>query len=106
LYLPLRSDQYDSMAGLLPVFEMNLPEGALRERLRLQFAKSRGRNEREAKAIAHVLSGPPLVDSMVVALLVLMGGNAPATAAPNDEIKSKWAPRSGELASRQRITQS
>jgi hypothetical protein len=64
LYLPLRSDQYDSMAGLLPVFEMNLPEGALRERLRLQFAKSRGRNEREAKAIAHVLSGPPVVDSM------------------------------------------
>jgi len=28
------------MAGLLPIFEMNLPEGALRERLRLQFAKT------------------------------------------------------------------
>jgi serine/threonine-protein kinase HipA len=28
------------MAGLLPIFEMNLPEGALRERLRLQFAKA------------------------------------------------------------------
>lgn len=40
LTMPLRADQYDSMAGLLPVFEMNLPEGALRERLRLQFAKT------------------------------------------------------------------
>lgn len=40
LTMPVRTDQYDSMAGLLPVFEMNLPEGALRERLRLQFAKT------------------------------------------------------------------
>jgi serine/threonine-protein kinase HipA len=40
LTMPLRADQYDSMAGLLPLFEMNLPEGALRERLRLQFAKA------------------------------------------------------------------
>jgi serine/threonine-protein kinase HipA len=40
LTMPVRADQYDSMAGLLPVFEMNLPEGALRERLRLQFAKT------------------------------------------------------------------
>lgn len=40
LTMPLRADQYDSMAGLLPIFEMNLPEGALRERLRLQFAKT------------------------------------------------------------------
>lgn len=39
LTMPVRADQYDSMAGLLPLFEMNLPEGALRERLRLQFAK-------------------------------------------------------------------
>lgn len=38
--MPVRADQYDSMAGLLPLFEMNLPEGALRERLRLQFAKT------------------------------------------------------------------
>ena len=38
--MPVRTDQYDSMAGLLPIFEMNLPEGALRERLRLQFAKT------------------------------------------------------------------
>ena len=38
--MPVRADQYDSMAGLLPLFEMNLPEGALRERLRLQFAKA------------------------------------------------------------------
>jgi serine/threonine-protein kinase HipA len=28
------------MGGLLPLFEMNLPEGALRERLRNQFAKA------------------------------------------------------------------
>jgi serine/threonine-protein kinase HipA len=40
LTMPIRADQYDSMAGLLPVFEMNLPEGALKERLRLQFAKT------------------------------------------------------------------
>lgn len=40
LTMPVRADQYDSMAGLLPLFEMNLPEGALRERLRLQFAKA------------------------------------------------------------------
>lgn len=40
LTMPIRADQYDSMSGLLPIFEMNLPEGALRERLRLQFAKT------------------------------------------------------------------
>lgn len=40
LTMPVRADQYDSMAGLLPLFEMNLPEGSLRERLRLQFAKT------------------------------------------------------------------
>lgn len=40
LTMPVRAEQYDSMGGLLPVFEMNLPEGALKERLRLQFAKS------------------------------------------------------------------
>lgn len=40
LTMPVRADHYDSMAGLLPLFEMNLPEGVLRERLRLQFAKT------------------------------------------------------------------
>ena len=40
LTMPIRADQYDAMAGLLPIFDMNLPEGALRERLRLQFAKA------------------------------------------------------------------
>lgn len=40
LTMPIRVDQYDAMSGLLPIFEMNLPEGALRERLRLQFAKT------------------------------------------------------------------
>ena len=38
--MPVRADQYDSMGGLLPIFEMNLPEGALKERLRMQFAKA------------------------------------------------------------------
>ncbi len=28
------------MAGLLPIFEMNLPEGAHRQQLRLRFAKA------------------------------------------------------------------
>jgi serine/threonine-protein kinase HipA len=40
LTMPVRPDEYDSMAGLLPIFEMNLPEGLLRERLRLEFAKA------------------------------------------------------------------
>lgn len=40
LTMPIRADQYDSTGGLLPIFEMNLPEGALKERLRLQFAKA------------------------------------------------------------------
>lgn len=40
LTMPRRADQYDSRARLPPLFEMNLPEGALRERLRLQFAKA------------------------------------------------------------------
>jgi serine/threonine-protein kinase HipA len=40
LTMPVRSDQYDASSGLLPIFEMNLPEGALRERLQLRFAKA------------------------------------------------------------------
>jgi serine/threonine-protein kinase HipA len=40
LTMPIRVDQYDSIGGLLPIFEMNLPEGALGARLRLQFAKT------------------------------------------------------------------
>jgi len=40
LTMPIRVDPYDAMAGLLPIFEMNLPEGALKERLRAQFAKA------------------------------------------------------------------
>jgi serine/threonine-protein kinase HipA len=40
LTMPMRADQYDSMGGLLPLFEMNLPEGMLRERLRIRFAKT------------------------------------------------------------------
>lgn len=40
LTMPIRADHYDAMGGLAPVFEMNLPEGALKERLRLQFAKA------------------------------------------------------------------
>jgi serine/threonine-protein kinase HipA len=39
LTMPVVRDQYDSMNGLLPIFEMNLPEGALLERLRMQFSK-------------------------------------------------------------------
>lgn len=40
LTMPVRLDPYDASGGLLPVFEMNLPEGALRERLQLRFAKT------------------------------------------------------------------
>ena len=38
----VRTSSYDAPMGLLPIFEMNLPEGALRERLRLAFAKATG----------------------------------------------------------------
>jgi serine/threonine-protein kinase HipA len=40
LSMPVIADQYDSMGALHPIFEMNLPEGALLERLRLSFAKT------------------------------------------------------------------
>jgi serine/threonine-protein kinase HipA len=40
--MPVRVQSYDSAAGLPPIFDMNLPEGALRERLRLRFAKATG----------------------------------------------------------------
>ena len=37
--MPVVRDQYDSMNSVHPIFEMNLPEGALLEKLRLRFAK-------------------------------------------------------------------
>jgi serine/threonine-protein kinase HipA len=40
LTMPVVADQYDSMGAVHPIFEMNLPEGALLERLRLTFAKT------------------------------------------------------------------
>ncbi len=40
LLMPVERDQIASTGGLLPIFEMNLPEGSLRERLRLLFAKA------------------------------------------------------------------
>ena len=40
--MPVRLPSWDVRFGLLPIFEMNLPEGALRERLRLAFAKATG----------------------------------------------------------------
>ena len=40
--MPVRLRSYDVPFGLLPIFEMNLPEGVLRERLRLAFAKATG----------------------------------------------------------------
>jgi serine/threonine-protein kinase HipA len=42
LTMPPRSASWNNASGLLPIFEMNLPEGALRERLRLAFAKATG----------------------------------------------------------------
>ena len=41
--MPVRLESWSVPFGLPPVFEMNLPEGALRERLRLTFAKATGR---------------------------------------------------------------
>jgi serine/threonine-protein kinase HipA len=40
--MPVRLPSWDVPFGLPPVFEMNLPEGVLRERLRLAFAKATG----------------------------------------------------------------
>jgi serine/threonine-protein kinase HipA len=40
LTMPVVPDQYDSMGMVHPIFEMNLPEGALLEKLRLLFAKT------------------------------------------------------------------
>lgn len=40
LLMPVVRDQYLSTGGLLPIFEMNLPEGALLEKLQLLFAKA------------------------------------------------------------------
>lgn len=39
LTMPVIPDQYDSMGFIHPVFEMNLPEGQLRQRLELMFSK-------------------------------------------------------------------
>jgi serine/threonine-protein kinase HipA len=40
--MPVRIESWSVPFGLLPVFEMNLPEGVMRERLRLAFAKATG----------------------------------------------------------------
>jgi serine/threonine-protein kinase HipA len=40
--MPVRLPSWDIQYGLPPIFEMNLPEGMLRERLRLAFAKATG----------------------------------------------------------------
>ena len=40
--MPVRLSSWDVQFGLLPIFEMNQPEGVLRERLRLAFAKATG----------------------------------------------------------------
>src|SRR5271165_4113529 len=40
--MPVQLASWDTAFGIAPIFEMNLPEGALRERLRLAFAKATG----------------------------------------------------------------
>ena len=40
--MPVRLESWSVSFGLAPIFEMNLPEGVLRERLRLAFAKATG----------------------------------------------------------------
>ncbi|MGI4830345.1 MAG: type II toxin-antitoxin system HipA family toxin [Janthinobacterium lividum] len=42
LTIPVRTASWNVPVALAPIFEMNLPEGALRERLRLAFAKATG----------------------------------------------------------------
>jgi serine/threonine-protein kinase HipA len=41
--MPVRVQSWDARFGLAPIFEMNLPEGALRARLIRMFAKAAGR---------------------------------------------------------------
>jgi serine/threonine-protein kinase HipA len=41
--MPVRLESWSVAFGLQPIFEMNLPEGVLRERLRLAFAKATGK---------------------------------------------------------------
>lgn len=43
LTMPIQLASYDIGYGLAPIFEMNLPEGSLREQLRLRFAKATAR---------------------------------------------------------------
>ena len=40
--MPMRLPSWNLEYGLPPIFDMNLPEGVLRERLRLAFAKATG----------------------------------------------------------------
>jgi len=40
--MPKRTASWDTINGLAPIFEMNLPEGVLRERLMRRFAKTLG----------------------------------------------------------------
>jgi serine/threonine-protein kinase HipA len=40
--MPVRLASWSTPYGVAPIFEMNLPEGALRERLRMAFAKATG----------------------------------------------------------------
>ena len=40
--MPVRLPSWNATFGLPPIFEMNMPEGVLRERLRLAFAKATG----------------------------------------------------------------
>lgn len=42
LTMPLQTASWNTGHGLAPIFEMNLPEGALRERLMRQFSKAAG----------------------------------------------------------------
>lgn len=42
LTMPMQPQSYNWSYGLLPIFEMNLPEGALRAHLEARFAKALG----------------------------------------------------------------
>jgi serine/threonine-protein kinase HipA len=42
LTMPVRLASWNTPFGVAPIFEMNLPEGALRDRLRMSFAKATG----------------------------------------------------------------
>lgn len=104
LNMPVRTKSYDQSYGLLPVFDTNLPEGSLRDRITKSLSKVKGRID--ALDILEVTGG-----NQIGRIRVLADGETPcrratirsideildqeASQALIDEIMEKYASRSG-----------